>query len=391
MSDPSSAPANLAEENTALRTEIARLNKVVEALMNRAERSTQTAGSEFGQFQTTLMLEDLVRRRTEDLEGALRHNERITQELRQSEARFRGLANQSMVGIAIVECGKVTYINPRLQEMYGYTADELNTLGFMSVVVDEDRPKASALLGRRLSGELSNVQHSFRARRKDGDIIDVELHGSSMQIEGGIALISLTLDVTERVRAEREVLALQSQLREQSIRDALTGLYNRRHLDEVLAREMLVAQRYHRPVSIVMVDIDHFKSVNDRYGHSAGDMVLRHVADVLKRNARASDICCRYGGEEFLLLMPGMPPEAARLRAEQLRREIASSPGIHGDIPIEVTASFGVASYPMHGQDSTRVIHASDAALYAAKNGGRNQVRSAELAATLDAASSLRK
>ncbi|MFZ4552556.1 MAG: GGDEF domain-containing protein [Aquabacterium sp.] len=377
MADALPPSSNLKAENAALRDEVTRLNKVVEALMNRAERSTNTEGSDFGQFQTTLMLEDLVRRRTEDLESALRNNERITRELQHSEARFRGLANQSMVGIAIVEHGHVTYINPRLQEMYGYTAEELNARGFMSVVVDEDRAKASALLSQRLSGELKQVHHCFRARRKDGDVIDVELHGSSMEIDGGVALISLTLDVTERVRAEREVLALQSQLREQSVRDALTGLYNRRHLDEVLSRELLVAQRYHRPLSIVMADVDHFKAVNDRYGHSAGDMVLRNVADVLKRNARASDICCRYGGEEFLLVMPGMPPEAARLRAEQLRREIASSPCIYGDMPIKVTSSFGVASYPAHGNESSSIINASDAALYAAKNGGRNQVRSA--------------
>ena len=115
----------MTDEVTALQAEVTRLNKVVEALMNRVERSANVQGSDFGLLQTTVLLEEQVRRRTEDLESALRANEAINQELSRSEARFRGLANQSMVGIGMAENGRVTYINPRLEEMYGYTLEEL--------------------------------------------------------------------------------------------------------------------------------------------------------------------------------------------------------------------------------------------------------------------------
>jgi len=368
----------MTDEVAALRAEVTRLNKVVEALMNRVERSANVQGSDFGLLQTTVLLEEQVRRRTEDLESALRANEAINQELSRSEARFRGLANQSMVGIGMAENGRVTYINPRLEEMYGYTLEELQHMDPLKIVVEEDRPLSAELMRKRWTGELDQVHNCFRARRKDGLVIDVEIHGSTLHLDTGIALISLALDITERVRAEREVQALQNLLREQSIRDALTGLYNRRHLEEALDRELLLADRYQRPVSIVIADVDHFKAVNDQFGHPAGDEVLRKVAEVIKSHSRTSDIFCRYGGEEFMLVMPGMPEAAAVIRAEQLRQEIASCPIRYGSESISVTASFGVATYPgRDGASSKHLIAEADKALYVAKNGGRNRVQSA--------------
>ena len=362
------------DEATALRAEIARLNKMVEALMNRVEQSAHAQGSDFSLLQTTVMLEEQVQRRTADLEAALRANEAMNQELRRSEARFRGLANQSMVGIGVAEQGLVTYINPRLEEMYGYSLEELQQMDPLSIVVEEDRPLTAELARKRWRGELDQVHHTFRARRKDGAVVNVEIHGSTMRLDSGIALISMALDITERVRVEKEVLALQSLLREQSIRDALTGLYNRRHLEEALARELSIAQRYQRPVSLVIADVDHFKAVNDQFGHPAGDEVLRQVAGLLKSHARTSDIFCRYGGEEFMMVMPGMPKEAAVIRAEQLRQDIAASAIRYGSASIPITSSFGVASYAVDGHNVEQLIAAADKALYAAKHRGRNQV-----------------
>ena len=195
-----------------------------------------------------------------------------------------------------------------------------------------------------------------------------------MEIGGKLALISLVMDVTERTRAEREVQALQERLREQSMRDALTGLYNRRYLEETLGRELILAGRHGYPVSLIMGDLDHFKSVNDRFGHLGGDEVLRTFGDLMKRHARGSDIYCRYGGEEFLLVLPQMPADTAAERAEQLRIAMAAVPVPFGNSAIAVTASFGVATFPREGQTGDELIAAADSALYAAKAAGRNRV-----------------
>jgi diguanylate cyclase (GGDEF)-like protein len=167
---------------------------------------------------------------------------------------------------------------------------------------------------------------------------------------------------------------LQQKLADQSVHDALTGLHNRRYLEEALGRDLILAERHGHPVSVIMADIDHFKKVNDRYGHLAGDEILRGFAAILKRNARASDIYCRYGGEEFLLVFPQMPVEKAAARAEQLRRTIAAAPLRYGAIAIPITASFGVAGFPDNGRSSDSIVDAADKALYEAKNNGRNRV-----------------
>jgi len=368
------------EEAAALKAENARLKKMVQALMDRAERSASASAqsSDFGRFQTTVMLEDQVKTRTAKLEEALAENQRITEDLLVSESKFRELANQSLVGIAITEDGKFSYTNARFSEMFGYSVEELRKFGPLDVISEQDRAMVKESMRRRISGEVDHVVYGFRGVRKDGAPIDVEIHASTMQLNGKRALISVLLDVTERMRAEREMWVLQQKLADQSVHDALTGLYNRRYLEESLARELVLAERKGHPVSVIMADLDHFKKVNDQYGHLAGDEVLRAFGAILKRNARASDIYCRYGGEEFLLVLPQMPAEKAAERAEQLRRSLAAAPIHYGATPIAITASFGVAAFPDQGSGGDRLIDAADKALYQAKHNGRNRVALSE-------------
>ena len=185
--------------------------------------------------------------------------------------------------------------------------------------------------------------------------------------------VVMHLNITERKLADAEVHKLQEQLHEQAIRDPLTGLYNRRYLDETIKRELTRAERYHQPVGIVMCDLDDFKLVNDTHGHLAGDEVLRVVAELLNKHSRRSDIVCRFGGEEFLMFLPDMPPAVAYQCAETLRTELAAKRITLGAAEIRVTASFGVAAFPVHGKTQDDLIGAVDAAMYQAKK-VRNRV-----------------
>lgn len=373
MTEPCLPGSSLDEQ--ALKSEIVRLNKIVRALMDRAERSTSVQGSEFGLFQTAIMLEDQVHRRTAELEAALRENEKINRALGESEAKFRGLVSQSLVGIGIVENGKFSYSNAKFDEIFGYSSDEVRQLGPLDVASEDNRPVVMENIRKRLNGEVDQISYIFRGVQKNGTVIDIEIHSSAMEIGGKLALISLVMDVTERTRAEREVQVLQDRLRDESTRDALTGLYNRRYLEETLGRELILAERHGHSVSVIMSDIDYFKAVNDTYGHLGGDEVLRVFGTLMRRHARASDIYCRYGGEEFLLVLPQMTLDDAVDRAEQLRSAIAAAPVPYGSALIAVTASFGVATFPGDGRTIDALIGAADSALYAAKAAGRNRVK----------------
>ena len=231
------------------------------------------------------------------------------------------------------------------------------------------------LMRRGRAGIFNQDAFVANVLRRDGSVMNAEISGGApVMIGETMALMAVWTDVTERVRAEQEVLALNLKLSEQAMRDPLTGLFNRRYLQEALGREFALASRRGHSISLVMGDIDHFKAVNDTYGHQAGDEVLKEFGDLMRQHSRASDICCRYGGEEFMLVLPDVSEESACQRAEQLRLALAAVTLPFKTSEIQVTASFGVASYPVHGIDGDALIAAADSALYAAKSAGRNRV-----------------
>ena len=171
-------------------------------------------------------------------------------------------------------------------------------------------------------------------------------------------------------------MALREKLRNQALRDPLTGLYNRRFMEDSLQRFVRLADREQREISLLMVDLDHFKRLNDEHGHAFGDQVLRETASTLLGALRETDIVCRYGGEELVVILPDCPLERAADKAEFLRLRIEELSNTHGT---EISASFGVASLPHTSQSVTDLLSAADAALYRAKQGGRNQVVKAPL------------
>jgi diguanylate cyclase (GGDEF)-like protein/hemerythrin-like metal-binding protein/PAS domain S-box-containing protein len=191
--------------------------------------------------------------------------------------------------------------------------------------------------------------------------------------------VHLASMVAESLKLALSNVRLREALHDQATRDPLTGLLNRRYLDESLPRELARTRREHRKLSLVMLDLDHFKRVNDKWGHEAGDAVLSQTAAILRSHLRDSDLACRFGGEEFVVLMPGAALAEAHERIEQILRDVCSTHfHLNGMNLPGISFSAGVAESPMHGESAETLLRSADRALYAAKEAGRKRVFDAE-------------
>ena len=206
---------------------------------------------------------------------------------------------------------------------------------------------------------------------------ETSLEERKLRGEEGISLATqqLALTVGEQVGLALANLALQESLRIQAIRDPITGLFNRRYMEESLVREIQRSIRNGSNLGVIMLDIDHFKVFNDRFGHAVGDALLRELGTFLQERVRKEDIACKYGGEEFVLIMPNADLSITADRAELIRREVKD---VHveedGKTFDNITLSLGVSVFPMHGRDGDAVLKVADTALYQAKAKGRDQV-----------------
>jgi diguanylate cyclase (GGDEF)-like protein/PAS domain S-box-containing protein len=209
-------------------------------------------------------------------------------------------------------------------------------------------------------GEALGLLHVLPASPDDGVLERKQQLAQTVAGQLGLALATLKL---------------QESLREMAVRDPLTGLFNRRYLEETLEREFLRAARQGVPIALIMLDIDHFKRCNDTYGHDAGDALLRELGAFLQRYCRGSDVACRYGGEEFILTLSDCSLEIACQRAEEMRQAVKILQVHHGHRTLEaITLSFGVAAFPEYGDNPDAVLKAADAAMYRAKQQGRDRV-----------------
>jgi diguanylate cyclase (GGDEF)-like protein/PAS domain S-box-containing protein len=255
-------------------------------------------------------------------------------------------------------------------------------------------PDAATVIARSIEDAAANGRHT-------GTIYTLPMPNGTRWFELSIAakkdpftteerFIVLARDITLRKRTEEalreaneilraqlnEIQSLHETLREQAIRDSLTGLHNRRYLYETMIRELARAKREGYSVGVMMIDIDHFKDFNDTHGHQAGDEVLVALGALLRNKVRQGDIACRYGGEEFIVIMPGAADNGdVERRANAIRRDFDNLRINCDGTELQATISIGVAYYPHHGDDMSEIIKGADAALYEAKQAGRNCVR----------------
>lgn len=313
-------------------------------------------------------------------------------ERQKAERRYRALFEQSHDAVYLHDKGgNHLEVNQRAADMLGYTRQELTSLSARDI--SDQKEDTDHVLERLLQGE-SIPLYERTLRKKDGTRVTVEINAELVCDDDGAPLHiqSVARDISERKENEKlmqeanqklrrqlmEIEALQAQLREQAMRDSLTGLYNRRYLEDALQREFQRAQREHNPVCLIMMDIDGFKAFNDTHGHDAGDLLLKKLGEYLSSEVRSTDISCRYGGEEFLVVMPGTTLEKGCERAENMRRGFLAMDIKHMGVQLHATLSIGVATYPQCGGTWEEVLHAADIAMYAAKAAGRNCTRMAQ-------------
>ncbi len=227
----------------------------------------------------------------------------------------------------------------------------------------------------------ANLPCPHSAADHDGASLCIPLAASGrtlglLHINGAVEPLSTFADsVAEHIGLALSNIMLRSDLRQLSIHDPLTGLYNRRYMEETLDTEIRRAERRPQSIGVIMIDIDHFKAFNDGFGHAAGDQMLRAIGSLVMSRLRAGDIACRYGGEELVLILPEATEEAASHRAEDLRSSAKKLEVKHQDTPLgQVTISLGVAVFPAHGRTRDEILASADAALYKAKQDGRDRV-----------------
>ena len=301
------------------------------------------------------------------------HNDQLVKHIPIGVYRFRTTPQEQM---------SFEYVNRQFCGLLGISSDDVyRDAKYVFDAIHPDELDAFMKLNR----EAMQIRQHFIWEGQilvDKTIKWVRITANPEPIDNGDTIWNgAMIDITDRKKAEKalrdinsvlekrlvEIEKLQEQLREQAIRDYLTGLFNRRYLDETMEREIAQATRSARRMSVVLMDIDHFKGINDTYGHQAGDIVLIELGQLLEKLSRASDIACRHGGDEFVVVMPTASPEQAFARSEEWRVAFAHKRFHYDGRKFKTTLSMGIATYPLHASSFKGVFQAADQALYQSK------------------------
>ena len=325
----------------------------------------------------------------QSLQIAIDSNKKRDQ-VEQEKWKFESIVEQSPQSIFMTDLdGKIKYVNPKFTELMGYAADEVLDKTPQILKTEFTPPEFYPYLwemitsGEKWVGEFVN-------RRKDESVIYqsaviVPLTDSSGEPNLYVAFEDditsnkeMAYEISELGKQlqekSTELTQLKEQLQEQSLRDQLTGLYNRTYLKEILPREILRSMRARNHLILMMIDIDHFSSINDKYDHSTGDLVLQSISKNVTESMERFDLAFRYGGNEFLLLFSGDTNEFGMNRAEHLRKTFENHPIQCDEQEILLTVSIGIAVYPLHGKKEDELLTRAEKALEISKQSGGNQV-----------------
>lgn len=322
--------------------------------------------------QRRVRLLPAIARELKEYEGRLRRQQ-AEEALQQSEQKLAVIAKSAQDAIIMMDCeGRIAFWNPAATRTFGYEEQHVLGRDVHQVLAPEDQRKVAteSLQHFLKTGEGTVIGSTVEmlALHKDGHVFPVELSLSHFDAGSAYGAVGIVRDISERKRMEREMEDLATH-------DALTSFYNRAELVKRLLSETERALRYQRPLSIFFIDLDHFKTVNDRFGHQAGDELLREFAILLRSEIRQMDLVGRYGGEEFVVILPETPSGQAMKMAQRILKQVASHRfDITNKQKLTVTVSIGVGTVPEHARSPEELIDIADSAMYAAKQAGRDRV-----------------
>ncbi len=292
----------------------------------------------------------------------------LMRSLVENELKYRAVFEQAPEGVLLVDAlrGCVVEFNDKAHKDLGYTREEYARMQLVDINALDGPEQVRAQLQHIT--EQGTASYETQHQTKDGSRRDVMVNAQVIRLGLTPYVLAIISDITERKRMEEKLLMLATQ-------DALTGLYNRGKIEHLVAEELGRTKRYKRQLTLFLIDIDHFKRINDTWGHPIGDLVLRRFAEILDTVIRECDRAGRYGGEEFLVMLPETGLEQAGQMAERLVSGLRTTPvEIGGGDSIHLTVSMGVASYPQHGNNRDQIISAADKAMYSAKHAGRDRL-----------------
>ena len=317
----------------------------------------------------------------------------VEDNLKESEERFRLAFEHAHVGMTLVDLqGRFLKMNPQICLMFGYSQEELEGKSIKDITHPDYQSVSFSFIQQAVEGQVDHSEFEKLYIHKNGSFVWGLVSSSLVRNAAGepVYFISHIQDITFRKQTEIELLKLKESLenanrelqialiREQTLShtDVLTGIHNRRYLFELAVQKFAVASRYQQPLAVMMIDIDHFKKVNDTFGHIVGDQMLKNVTKIAHAELRSADVIGRYGGEEFVILLPMTNARQAGLLAERIRADVAALrlPTEKGDA--SATLSIGIVE--INHKESTEVVEdvfrRADEAMYAAKQAGRNRV-----------------
>jgi len=293
--------------------------------------------------------------------------------LKVREATLEAIMNNASDAIVLFDSeGRIFFWNPAAERLFGYSKEESLDRNFFELLVpaEDESGWLHAIKGELAQEAVRSLPSGwtveFKALCRDGSTVDIEVALSTFEVGSTRYNVGIARDISRRKQFEKELVKL-------SITDPLTGVYNRRHFERRIRDEIKKARLEGRDLSLVILDLDHFKSINDRFGHDKGDQVLKATTDLIREHLQGKGTLARWGGEEFVILLPGLSAADAADLAETLREGINN---MRFDGDAEITASFGVAGLAPDDTFDT-LIKKADNMLYEAKANGRNRVRAA--------------
>ncbi len=299
-------------------------------------------------------------------------------ELEIQQERFRSLLENASIGMFIIKNNEFLYFNRKFQELLGYSEEELKNMKFIQILDEEYWETFEDISQKIINNENVKLPIETKLKKRNGHIIYVELFLNHIKYDNDISLQGFVNDITKRKLLEIELIDVNKKLKELSIKDELTGVFNFRYFREMLKLKYLESKRYNTPLGLIILDIDDFKDVNDTYGHLAGDFVLKNVAKIILKSVRNVDIVSRYGGDEFIIILPNATKDDLVKIAERILNNIKSFEFWYELNKINISVSIGMSSFVGKEElikNEDDLLRFADEALYTVKNHkGKNNI-----------------